>query len=297
MVRESQLEPGDLSLQRAAEPAGACSCFRASQACFYWRCVYEFGSHLDPTAATLRQLCQALMLMVSTFLQTLTDDQPDQPVQSTPAKEAKQAEQAEQSTVGMEVEASSAKNAPSPPRHSHSQSQSNDHDASASPSSDGGSATLRVDLSVCLQMLQRCKQLRLQLRSLDPTESTESTDPTESTESTLLKLELGCLAHGDAASLQSFVQSILQRNEPFSLYLELFYLLQQQHCALPQPKKECLRRALQMLMQQPTYTLDSVLEIIHDLIEVSESRREEFHWAEQLLQIAKMRAEPTLTDM
>ena len=292
MVRESQLEPGDLSLQRAAEPAGACSCFRASQACFYWRCVYEFGSHLDPTAATLRQLCQALMLMVSTFLQTLTDDQP---VQSTPAK---QAEQAEQCTVGMEVEASSAKNAPSIPRHSDSQSDdhsdSQSDDASASPSSDGGSATLRVDLSVCLQMLQRCKQLRLQLRSLDPTESTSST---ESTESTLLKLELGCLAHGDAASLQSFVQSILQRNEPFSLYLELFYLLQQQHCALPQPKKECLRRALQMLMQQPTYTLDSVLEIIHDLIEVSESRREEFHWAEQLLQIAKMRAEPTLTDM
>ena len=241
------------------------------------------------------------MLMVSTFLQTLTDDQPDQPVQSTPAK---QAEQAEQCTVGMEVEASSAKNAPSIPRHSDSQSddhsQSNGHDASASPSSDGGSATLRVDLSVCLQMLQRCKQLRLQLRSLDPTESTDPTDPTESTESTestLLKLELGCLAHGDAASLQSFVQSILQRNEPFSLYLELFYLLQQQHCALPQPKKECLRRALQMLMQQPTYTLDRVLEIIHDLIEVSESRREEFHWAEQLLQIAKMRAEPTLTDM
>ena len=290
MVRESQLEPGDLSLQRAAEPAGACSCFRASQACFYWRCVYEFGSHLDPTASTLRQLCQALMLMVSTFLQTLTDDQP---VQSTPAKQAKQAKQAEQCTVGMEVEVSSAKNAPSPPRHSDSQSDdhSDSHDASASPSSDGGSATLRVDLSVCLQMLQRCKQLRLQLRSLDPTESTEST------ESTLLKLELGCLAHGDAASLQSFVQSILQRNEPFSLYLELFYLLQQQHCALPQPKKECLRRALQMLMQQPTYTLDSVLEIIHDLIEVSESRREEFHWAEQLLQIAKMRAEPTLTDM
>ena len=309
MVREPQLEPGDLPLPRAAEPAGACSWFRASQACFYWRCVYEFGSHLDPTADTLRQLCQALMLMVSTFLQTLADDQPDQPDPSDPSDQtsqatkairsaqstpAKQFMQAKQSTAGMEVEASSAQTAPSPPRHSHSDGHSDGHEDSASPPSDGhsgGSATLRVDLSVCLQMLQRCKQLRLQLRSLDPA------DPADPADSTLLKLELACLARGDAAPLQRFVQSILQRSEPFSLYLELFYLLQQQRCALPEPKKECLRRALQMLMQQPTYTLDSVLEIIHALIEVSESRREEFHWAEQLLQIAKMHAEPALTDM
>lgn len=181
----------------------------------------------------------------------------------------------------MEVEASSTPSVPCVPRRG----------ASASPATDRASAS-RVDLSLCLQMLQRCKQLRAQLCALaDPA------DPADPSEATLLKLELACLAHGDAAALQSFVQAILQRNEPFSLYLELFYLLQQQRCALPEPKKECLRRALQMLMQQPTYTLDSVLEIIHALIEVSESRREEFHWAEQLLQIAKMHAEPALTDM
>ena len=140
-------------------------------------------------------------------------------------------------------------------------------------------------------MIQRCKQLLLQLRSADPSASADLS------EQTLLKLEVACLAHGEASALQSCVQSVLQRSEPFSLYLELFYLLQQQHCALPEPKKECLRRALQMLIQQPAYALDSVLEIIHGLIEISESRREEFHWAEQLLQIAKMRAEPSLTDM
>ena len=140
-------------------------------------------------------------------------------------------------------------------------------------------------------MIQRRKQLLLQLRSADPSASADLS------EQTLLKLEVACLAHGEASALQSCVQSVLQRSEPFSLYLELFYLLQQQHCALPEPKKECLRRALQMLIQQPAYALDSVLEIIHGLIEISESRREEFHWAEQLLQIAKMRAEPSLTDM
>ena len=95
----------------------------------------------------------------------------------------------------MEVEASSTPSVPCVPRRG----------ASASPATDRASAS-RVDLSLCLQMLQRCKQLRAQLCALaDPA------DPADPSEATLLKLELACLAHGDAAALQSFVQAMKAR--------------------------------------------------------------------------------------
>lgn len=44
--------------------------------------MYEFGIFLEETVSTLNQLRQALMLMVSTYLQSLASDKTEMEVES-----------------------------------------------------------------------------------------------------------------------------------------------------------------------------------------------------------------------
>ena len=76
-----------------------------------------------------------------------------------------------------------------------------------------------------------------------------------------------------------------------TFFIDLYHLMEQENLPDPAPKKECLRAALQMLMQQPTVAVGSVCEVIHCLLNVCENREEEYHWVQQLLQIVKMQGD------
>lgn len=196
--------------------------------------MYEFGIFLEETVSTLNQLRQALMLMVSTYLQSLASDETD-----------------------MEVE----------------------------------SGDSHVDLSLCLQMICCCRDIMKEIETKEG-----NSNALDEARSTLLKLEVACMAHLETSSLVTRIKEILSQNEPYSLYLELYYILEQEQCKQGEPKRECLRKALQVLLQQPSFEIETVLEIIHGLVDASDSKAEEYHWVEQLLQIAKLNNDTHLTE-
>ena len=149
--------------------------------------MYEFGIFLEETVSTLNQLRQALMLMVSTYLQSLASDETD-----------------------MEVE----------------------------------SGDSHVDLSLCLQMICCCRDIMKEIETKEG-----NGNALDEARSTLLKLEVACMAHLETSSLVTRIKEILSQNEPYSLYLELYYILEQEQCKQGEPKRECLRKALQVLLQ------------------------------------------------
>ena len=185
--------------------------------------MYEFGIFLEETVSTLNQLRQALMLMVSTYLQSLASDETD-----------------------MEVE----------------------------------SGDSHVDLSLCLQMICCCRDIMKEIETKEG-----NSNALDEARSTLLKLEVACMAHLETSSLVTRIKEILSQNE-----------LEQEQCKQGEPKRECLRKALQVLLQQHSFEIETVLEIIHGLVDASDSKTEEYHWVEQLLQIAKLSNDTHLTE-
>ena len=55
--------------------------------------------------------------------------------------------------------------------------------------------------------------------------------------------------------------------------------------------KECLRYALQVLLKEPSIAMAAVLEVLHCMTDVCDTKAEMFHWAEQLLQITRSQGE------
>ena len=163
--------------------------------------------------------------------------------------------------------------------------------ASDQPDMEVEESDAHVDLSLCLQMISCCRDI---MKEIEAKEGSSST--LDEARYTLLKLEVACMSHLETSSLLPRIKEVLSQNEPYSFYLELYYILEQEQCKQTEPKKECLRKALQVLLQQPSFEIETVLEIVHGLVDSSDSKTEEYHWVEQLLQIAKLNNDTHLTE-
>ena len=141
-----------------------------------------------------------------------------------------------------------------------------------------------LSVSKCLSLLTTCRGV---LKELSPSAIIEET------QIYLNQLEVTCLARiNDSMLLPKLKEYSSSHLFSFSFFLELYYILEQENSNDTTAKKECLRTALQLLLQQPSFSLTSVCEIIHCLLLVCESKTEEYHWIEQLLQIVKTYGEP-----
>lgn len=130
-------------------------------------------------------------------------------------------------------------------------------------------------------MIQQCRKILHEMKN------DENEGIIEEGYLTCYKLEIACLSYLKSPVLEDRVMEILTiPPKPFTFYLDLYYLLDQLNVSLPRAKKECLRTALNYQLQT-TLSMDRVLETIHGLVDVSESKQDSFHWIEQLLQITK----------
>ena len=141
-----------------------------------------------------------------------------------------------------------------------------------------------LSVSKCLCLLNTCRSV---LKECNPSAIIEETYMY------LNQLEITCLTRlNDSMLLPKLKEYSGSHLFPFSFFLELYYILEQENSKDVTAKKECLRTALQSLLQQPSFSLTSVCEVIHCLLLVCESKTEEYHWIEQLLQIVKTYGEP-----
>ena len=110
---------------------------------------------------------------------------------------------------------------------------------------------------------------------------------------TLLKLEIVCLALQKSPAFSGKVKEVVtSANQAPSFYMDLFYMLEEEGCKENAAMKDCLRTTLQLLLQQPTVELGAITEAIRCLLMVCESKEEEYHWVEQLIQISKTISDP-----
>ena len=143
-----------------------------------------------------------------------------------------------------------------------------------------------LSVTKCLSLLTTCRGV---LKELPPSAIVEETQVY------LNQLEVTCLIRiNDSTLLPKLKEYSSSHLFSFSFFLDMYYILEQENSKDTGAKKECLRTALQVLLQQPSFSLTSVCEVIHCLLLVCESKIEEYHWIEQLLQIVKTYGEPVL---
>lgn len=141
-----------------------------------------------------------------------------------------------------------------------------------------------LSVTKCLSLLTTCRGV---LKELPPSAIVEETQVY------LNQLEVTCLIRiNDSTLLPKLKEYSSSHLFSFSFFLDMYYILEQENSKDTGAKKECLRTALQVLLQQPSFSLTSVCEVIHCLLLVCESKIEEYHWIEQLLQIVKTYGEP-----
>lgn len=117
-------------------------------------------------------------------------------------------------------------------------------------------------------------------------------DSMETANRLLYQLEFYALVHSRSPAFEAKLTEITQTVvAPYSFYLDIYYLLQQESCPEHKIMKECLRYALQALLKEPSIAMAAVLEVLHCMTDVCDTKAEIFHWAEQLLQITRSQGE------
>lgn len=134
----------------------------------------------------------------------------------------------------------------------------------------------------CLRMISTCREVMKKAQD----------DSMETANRLLYQLEFYALVHSRSPALEAKLTEITQTVvAPYSFYLDIYYLLQQESCPEHKIMKECLRYALQVLLKEPSIAMAAVLEVLHCMTDVCDTKAEIFHWAEQLLQITRSQGE------
>ena len=134
----------------------------------------------------------------------------------------------------------------------------------------------------CLRMISTCREVMKKAQD----------DSMETANRLLYQLEFYALVHSHSPTLEAKLTEITQTVvAPYSFYLDIYYLLQQESCPEHKIMKECLRYALQVLLKEPSIAMAAVLEVLHCMTDVCDTKAEVFHWAEQLLQITRSQGE------
>lgn len=138
-----------------------------------------------------------------------------------------------------------------------------------------------ITMEDCLRMISTCREV---MKAQD--------DGMETANRLLYQLEFYALVHSRSPAFEAKLTEITQTVvAPYSFYLDIYYLLQQESCPDHKIMKECLRYALQALLKEPSIAMAAVLEVLHCMTDVCDTKAEMFHWAEQLLQITRSQGE------
>ena len=139
-----------------------------------------------------------------------------------------------------------------------------------------------ITMEDCLRMISTCREVMKKAQD----------DSMETANRLLYQLEFYALVHSRSPALEAKLTEITQTVvAPYSFYLDIYYLLQQESCPEHKIMKECLRYALQVLLKEPSIATAAVLEVLHCMTDVCDTKAEMFHWAEQLLQITRSQGE------
>ena len=139
-----------------------------------------------------------------------------------------------------------------------------------------------ITMEDCLRMISTCREVMKKAQD----------DSMETANRLLYQLEFYALVHSRSPALEAKLTEIMQTVvAPYSFYLDIYYLLQQESCPEHKIMKECLRYALQVLLKEPSIAMAAVLEVLHCMTDVCDTKAEIFHWAEQLLQITRSQGE------
>lgn len=139
-----------------------------------------------------------------------------------------------------------------------------------------------ITMEDCLRMISTCREVMKKAQD----------DSMETANRLLYQLEFYALVHSRSPALEAKLTEITQTVvAPYSFYLDIYYLLQQESCPEHKIMKECLRYALQVLLKEPSIAMAAVLEVLHCMTDVCDTKAEIFHWAEQLLQITRSQGE------
>ena len=139
-----------------------------------------------------------------------------------------------------------------------------------------------ITMEDCLRIISTCREVMKKAQD----------DSMEAANRLLYQLEFYALVHSRSPALEAKLTEITQTVvAPYSFYLDIYYLLQQESCPEHKIMKECLRYALQVLLKEPSIAMAAVLEVLHCMTDVCDTKAEMFHWAEQLLQITRSQGE------
>ena len=139
-----------------------------------------------------------------------------------------------------------------------------------------------ITMEDCLRMISTCREVMKKAQD----------DSMETANRLLYQLEFYALVHSRSPALEAKLTEITQTVvAPYSFYLDIYFLLQQESCPEHKIMKECLRYALQVLLKEPSIAMAAVLEVLHCMTDVCDTKAEMFHWAEQLLQITRSQGE------
>ena len=236
-----------------------------ADASFFWRSVPCFAALLPTTFDLLNTQRQALTLAVATHLQS-TGVVVEKTVEGEGA--AALSSVAGEAALSSVTEASPTATATSPPILSEDS----------------------LTLPSCLSLIHTCRNVLTQMETNHASSASQTT--LSETRCYLAQLETVCLVRMRSNTLMPRIKEWSSSHAfPAAFFVDLYHVMEQEELSDPAPKKECLRTALQMLMQQPTVAVASVCEVIHCLLSVCESREEEYHWVQQLLQIVKTQGE------
>lgn len=139
-----------------------------------------------------------------------------------------------------------------------------------------------ITMEDCLRMISTCREVMKKAQD----------DSMETANRLLYQLEFYALVHSRSPALEAKLTEITQTVvAPYSFYLDIYFLLQQESYPEHKIMKECLRYALQALLKEPSIAMAAVLEVLHCMTDVCDTKAEMFHWAEQLLQITRSQGE------
>lgn len=139
-----------------------------------------------------------------------------------------------------------------------------------------------ITMEDCLRMISTCREVMKKAQD----------DSMETANRLLYQLEFYALVHSRSPALEAKLTEITQTVvAPYSFYLDIYFLLQQESYPEHKIMKECLRYALQVLLKEPSIAMAAVLEVLHCMTDVCDTKAEMFHWAEQLLQITRSQGE------
>ena len=180
----------------------------------------------------------------------------------------------------------------------HSQSQQTGHEMAHEMAHEMGQETEQntahsteepiLTMDDCLRLISTCREVMKKAQD----------DSMEGANRLLYQLEFYALVHSHSPTIESKLVEITQTVAvPYTFYLDIFYLLQQESSPEHKIMKECLRNALQVLLKEPSIAMTAVLEVFHCMMDVCDTKAEVYHWAEQLLQITRSQGESvTLSD-